>query len=729
MNLTSTTAGTAENQRQFKKAMQDGHVEAWLSKMLLYGAAGSGKTCTNDMISGNPPPEKRHSTPVAVRPATVYRVSVEGKEWTKLITQQERKSFLARMLFTFVPDLENRLRATQQETQTTLSKSEFSAPFKKSNDSMPQENSQQQPSSDETIDKVAESKFEDEVRNSEDDKMLQSITTDKELITMMGQISTTTNPLSIIRILHIADSGGQPQFHEILPIFLRQLSFYVFVFRLCDALDSRPVVELYTDGNQVGTSYKSAQTIEQLLQHCVRTMHSHGASSGCHPQIIVVGTHADKMSKSELQKVLKQTNEKILKILLSSILREQIVYSNSTLNEVVFPVNAADPGSREEDIVENICEIVLGNKSIIKSAKIPLKWFGLEVLLEEMAQTQGVLSKKECLAAAIAKLFFEESSFNAAIEYLHKLSVLFHYPDILPDVVFADPQLLLDKLTELVVKAYEIEKQPKALTGKWKYFREFARVDIEFLSQDEFSKHYIPKLFEPQQLVHLFKELFIFASISETELFVPCLLQSLDDDKANEYRVQPYDSSPIPPLVIQFPEGCPRKGVFCSLICFLTSHKNHPSPWSILLEQGVSSPICLFRNCIQFEVHAWPGTMTLIDAYTHFEVHVKVKPTTSDKICHIMCQRIFNTILTGIHEASINLGYYTSIPPPASLCPTFALLCPCGMRNTHTHIADVNSEFDIWVCSINKLNSEELTPQQKRWINCQMEKGDKGQYV
>ena len=701
MNLTSS-ADTAGNQRQFNKAMQYGHVEAWLSKMLLYGAAGSGKTCTNNMIAGNPPPENRHSTPVAVRPATVYRVSVEGKEWTNLTTQNERKSFLARMLLTFVPDFENRLHATRQESRTTLS----------SSDLVPQENSQ--PSSE----------FEDKVENS----ALESITTDKELVELMGKMSNTTDPLSSVRILHIIDSGGQPQFHEILPIFIRQLSFYVFVFRLDIALDSRPIVELYADGKPVGTSYTSAQTIEQLFQHCVRTMHSHGASSsGCLPQIVVVGTHADKMSKSDLHKMLQQANQKLLNILLSSYLREQIVYSNPDLNEVVFPVNAADPGSLEEDTVKKICENVLGNKSIIKSTKIPLQWFGLEVLLEEMAETQGVLTKKECLAAAKDKLFFEEDSFNAAIEYLDKLSVLFHYSDILPDLVFADPQLLLNKLTELVVKAYEIEKQPKALTAKWKYFREFARVDVEFLSQEEFSKHYIPNLFEPQHLVHLFKELFIFASINKTELFVPCLLQSLDDDKVNEYRVRSSDSSPIPPLVIQFPEGCPRKGVFCSLICFLTSQKNSPSPWSILPEQGVSSPVCLYRNCIQFKVHACPGTVTLIDAYTHFEVHVKVKPSTLDKICQHLCQGIFNTILTGIDKASINLGYYKSIPPPALLCPTLALLCPCGVSNTH--VAEVNSELGIWVCSIDNETSEELTPQQERWINCQMEKGEKGLYM
>ena len=673
--------------------MQDGHVEAWLSKMLLYGAAGSGKTCTKEMLVGNSPPKKRHSTPVAVRPATGYRVSVEGKGWTKLTTEQERKSFLARMLLTFVPNIENRLRATQQETQATPSLSE-------SNDPVPQENSQQ-PSS----------KFEDEAHGSKVDKMLESITTDKDLVQVMGQLSNTTDPLTSIRILHIIDSGGQPQFHEILPIFLQQLSFYVFVFRLDNTLNSRPVVELYVNGEQVGIPYKSPQTIEQLLQHCVRTMHSHGASTGEYPQIIVIGTHVDELKES-LQETLKQTNEKISKIL-SSLLRKQIIFSKAADEEVVFPVNAADPGSKEEDIVEQIREIVLGNKSIIKPAKIPLKWFGLEVLLEEMAQTQGVLSKTECLAAAKDKLFFEEDSFNAAILYLHKLSILFYYPDILPDVVFADPQLLLDKLMELVVKAYEIErllKQQRALSAEWKDFHDFARVDVKFLSQKEFNKHYVLNLFEPQHLVYLFTKLFIFASISETELFVPCLLQSLDGDKVNELRV--HHSSPFPPLVIQFPKGGPRKGIFCSLICFLTSD---PSPWSIFLKCGTSSPVCLYRNCIQFNV--FPGTVTLIDAYTHFEVHVRAESTPSDKICRTLCQRIYNAIFKGVLEVSNNLGYgyYES-------SPALALFCPCG--NGDTHVAKVDSELDIWICSKDKGIFKELTAEQKRWISCQVENGE-----
>ena len=100
-----------------------------------------------------------------------------------------------------------------------------------------------------------------------EDDALESIATDEELVKLMGQISTTVDPVAAFRMLQIIDSGGQPQFHEILPIFLRRLSFYIFVFRLCDELNSRPVVEFYVDGKAVGTPFPSAQTIEQLLQH------------------------------------------------------------------------------------------------------------------------------------------------------------------------------------------------------------------------------------------------------------------------------------------------------------------------------------------------------------------------------------------------------------------------------------------------------------------------------
>ena len=120
----------------------------------------------------------------------------------------------------------------------------------------------------------------DEDTDSEVDDILQSISTDRELVKLMGQLSTSVDPLACFQLIQMIDAGGQPQFHEILRVFLRNLSFYVFVFRLCDDLATHPVVEFYVDGKPVGSPFTSAQSIEQLLQHCVRCIHSHRPPTG-----------------------------------------------------------------------------------------------------------------------------------------------------------------------------------------------------------------------------------------------------------------------------------------------------------------------------------------------------------------------------------------------------------------------------------------------------------------
>ena len=58
--------------------------------------------------------------------------------------------------------------------------------------------------------------------------------------------------------------------------------------------------------------------------------------------------------------------------------------------------------------------------------------------------------------------------------------MLFYYPRILPDVIFADPQVILDKVTELVVASFE--RKSKGHSDSWCKFYEFALVTVEFLT-------------------------------------------------------------------------------------------------------------------------------------------------------------------------------------------------------------------------------------------------------
>ena len=702
--------------------MQYGHVKSWLCKLLMYGAAGSGKTTTKDMVVGDEAATSRTSTPLAMRPTTVYRVNLDGEEWAKLTTLNDRKAFLARALLAHNPKLVDYLIATRPRDTKQLSTSQTPdrgvSPKVRARENQPPpaapSKGDHSPSASASpgvtappSDSSDESDFEDEA-----EKILQSISTDEELVKLMDQLSTTVAPLTAFRIIQIIDSGGQPQFHEILPIFLRRLSFYVFVFRLCDNLDSRPVVEFYTDGKPIGTPYESAHTIEQLLQHCVRTMRSHRSSLGsaheC-PQIIVVGTHADRERESKESREAK--NEKIHK-LLSPDFQNQIVYYNLAENKVIFALNAKEPGKDEEVVVGKMRKALVNNP-FIQPDDIPLGWFALEILLEQMSQSlqRGVLSKEECLKTAVEKLHFKEDSLDAAIEYLDQISVLFHYRDILPDVVFADPQVILDKVTELVIKSFEINKLSKeqALSGEWKIFHQFARVTVEFLSQEAFNKHYVPGLFEAKHLVKLFKSLLIFASLSSSELFVPALLNMLEEEKVDEFRVS--FSAPIPPMVIQFPDGGPRRGIFCSLTCFLVSTDNiFPAPWTILVDKTrIQTPVCLYRNCIQFEVPKCPGVVTLVDTFSHFEVHIDLSSEAPSKICPNLCQRVYQALFKGLRKASLNLRYSNSIPSPA-------LLCHCGVGKVHSATADTDDS--LWICTLNTRKCGNLTPQQLLWLNC-----------
>ena len=263
--------------------MKEGKVKAWLCKLLMYGHVGSGKTTTMEIIVRNKPPKHRESTLVATRPITVYRVNLDSEEWAKLSMLTDGKLLVARALIRDAPQLVDRLLAARSNQDPILADS---APLKaepqvKSKDPVSvlrEPPAQGNPSLDSAeagfLEDPLEPDASDEDIEAEADAILESIFTDEELVKLMDQLSTTVDPLTAFRILEMIDCGGQPQIYEILPVFLRHLDFYVFVFRLFDELDSRPLIEFYVEGKPVGDPVESSQTIEQLLQYCARSMHT-----------------------------------------------------------------------------------------------------------------------------------------------------------------------------------------------------------------------------------------------------------------------------------------------------------------------------------------------------------------------------------------------------------------------------------------------------------------------
>ena len=693
--------GSKESRRRFSEAMKDGHVDSLIDKVVLYGAAGTGKSSFMEIVVDNPPPAIRRSTPLAARPTSVFQID-STDSWTTL-TPQQRRELLAKAI-----GQDKAENVSSDSDSISSDKEEAVGAFNTEVLTTEHLSSTQDP--DPRLHPIALSPTTPRVRRrstSRPDKnpLLQSIAACDHLVQLVEQCSRTGEAITSYRKIIFVDSGGQPQFHEMLPVFLRRMTYYMFVFKLSEDLAAKPVVEYYNSkGEVVGTPYQSAQTNKQLFQHCLRTLHTHRTTSGSEcksSRIMIVGTHRDREGECTTE-TRTDKNKKLASLLLPAF-KDEVIYSNLAENEFIFALNAKNPQPQDKALVKDVQHLILSDCRR-NPVKVPLRYYCLELVLEEASQTlgRGVLSIDECLEAA-SQLHFDKHTLGVALEFLDEISVLFYYPKVLENVVFTDPQVLLDKATEPVEKIHSLRKatsgSEKIASGEWQEFKDHALFTLAFLDDSAFQKHYVDGLFTPVELVKLFKRLLVIAKFSATKYFMPALLEVLEEDKVCKYRVP--DDSPAAALALDFPLGGPRHGTFCALTCFLVSPNNHfPCSWKIVLRRKSVIPACLYRNCIQFSLPGFPGTVTLIDTFSHFEVHV----TTGERVAGELCVIIRRAIFAGLKKAHRTLGYI-------DCTPSRSVLCPCGEGSVH--IATLGKGF--WICKEDPNTYGDLTARQLVW--------------
>ena len=348
--------------------------------------------------------------------------------------------------------------------------------------------------------------------------------------------------------------------------------------------------------------------------------------------------------------------------------------------EAIFPLNAKEPTGEDHQVVSTICEQISDKKFAPEPSKVPIGWFLLEQDIRKLAAElgRGVLSMEECLDLA-ARLKINNEALKAALNYLDELNILLYYPSLLPNLLFAEPQALVDKSSELVAFNYKLRcKQiSEAFTGEWKRFRDEGVVTLRMLEDERFSCHYTPKLFTPSDLIKLFRGLLIFAPLTTNEYFMPSLLPMIPAEEIKRYCPPP--SSTVAPLLVHFPNRCAPNGIYCALVVHLLS----VCGWE-LLYQTSSSPACVSRNCIWFKLPGKPATVSLVDSFSFFEVHVK---TPSTKILHQVRESVF----AGLENASHTLKYN-------DLKPVVAFLCECGAP-PHSATTYIEDEDRYLVCT------------------------------
>ena len=516
------------------------------------------------------------------------------------------------------------------------------------------------------------------------------------------------NEVLLSHSIRIVDSGGQPQFHELIAIFLAHISGFISVFKLNEALSAHGEVVLYDDGQPVNDPYESYYSHEQVIRHDLQAIQSEAIQSGMEemPNLAFVGTFLDEQEKcSETPDVKDERLHSIITEMLPSEMQECVITPGGSLKQATFQINARNPDKEDFKKVDQLKGALI-SQSRVKSRPLPLKWHGLEVALHMLMEDlkRQSLSRKECEFIG-HKLGFDPASLNSALNYLRQLNIIACY-DVLPNVVFGSSQVILDKITELVRYSLELKKGDRVASGAERKFVQQGIISLEFLKSPALSKHYIKELFQPEDLLKVFISLLIVSEVAVKEYIVPSVLEV-----SSIYPFPPVlKGNMSSSFILHFSKKSPMFGVYCCTVSSLTSDFG----WKLLTEGG--EVVQVARNCIAFTLPEdwkdYPGSVTFLDPLSSYlQVILELPAGLASKQRLKLYSEIRNTCLAAVKKAMNTLHYEASPPDVSFLCPEQSSVC-----STEPHPAILVESLNILKCSLKPRISLPLTAEQNVWL-------------
>ena len=689
-----SNAVSERTQHNFDIAMADGTVMIRNGSVLFLGAGGSGKSHALAAILDEEPPSQRQSTPCAEKPVRTVaqlKVDVDVKDvrFVRIADDQYSDMLSTTAVSIHFQPSTNRVSSTEVHSKMQAHKTAVTKTTSVPSSAQISDVSKPE---DDSIAKKQLKKHRSQSHRTSGFEL--------ELQRRMQALPKSSAHLNDKDLVDMRDSGGQPSFHEVLPVFVENTTFGILTVKLNESLDSYPLVEYFSNGNPIGVPYNSPFTHLQTFRHCMRVLQS-TCKKDARPKFVFLGTHKDCEQNCEESRLEK--NKKIRSIIPPD-LKDSILYADHSEKELIFAVNVKTPGNHDRKEIGHVRKMIVRELLKIPRKPLPLRYFALENTFLRLAKykRKGMLSKEECLKEA-SRFHFTRESLDAALKYLHGLKLIFYFEEILPEVVFIDAQTILDMITELV--EYSLCVRSPSVAMNIESVKAYGIITDELLLEPQFNSHYVSGLFVKDELVLLLKYLRILAEVGKGKYLVPCLLKVEDI----LHPLPHLANHTIPALLFYFGPDGPKLGVYCFLITSLITDAN----WELMTENG--DPVQISRNRAQFAVPGEnPGYVTISDSFsTFFHVSIEFPEEVSSaqalQICEEYCPSIRETILTCIRKASQKLNYNNSTPKVAFPCSQHA--------SSVLHPATISSSRTLLTCTASRATAcSEVTDLHKVWL-------------
>lgn len=229
-------------------------------------------------------------------------------------------------------------------------------------------------------------------------------------------------------ILQIYDTGGQPEYLDVLPSILTGPAVDMLIFRLIDSLDRRYLVRFVSADGEVLPPYVSSYTVEEALFQAY-TCVSHQAPPELPstfafdvPQIsscsstLLVGTHKDCVTEADVARIDCHLEAKFKKV---NPEYNQLI--KATPKQLLYAIDNTDPG--DPGFLHLQDGLLATLEKNFQPVQLPISW--IMFYLAVKSTKKHILSFKQCQLIATSHDISSDDELKLALWYLsHQFGVL-----------------------------------------------------------------------------------------------------------------------------------------------------------------------------------------------------------------------------------------------------------------------------------------------------------------
>ena len=535
-------------------------------------------------------------------------------------------------------------------------------------------------------------------------------------------------------LLYLIDSGGQPQFQELLPTLISGPSLFLLTFSLTVGLDAEFQVT-FTDSNnrhEYPTSMKVSDALLQCLASicCTCSYQTNGINTvEVKPRVIFMATMRNLVSESEIDTI----DTKLYSLLAPYKDEDIIVYNAQMYNtsekrpSCLFPIDSFTgegiPALRQavkEVANSSVMKITTGEpprRQRLCEVTLPAPTVALELVLRFQSNEKSIITLGECKRIAKDCNIISDADLKNVLWHLHHFTgSIRYYPehDRLRDYVVTRPQALYDIPSTLLTDTFAFSKNVEC----------YGSVKDMVWTRGVFTMDTLRRLWNkdqdisPDLIIDFLLHLNIIARIQdkkEEKFFMPCALVCAAPEN-NSKRLVQKDS-----VLMCFECKYTPKGAYSSLLaCLLKKRPENVAKEkdSIDLEWVLPTfkgSLCSNQAKLRVKVdkNKFVFVVKLTIHHKFIEINVSYdddKPVSSTQYYKAILDHIQHTVKTVVKDLHYNSN--------AELCDGLFFPCFCD-HEVDTHA--VEFEERMGYCQEIKVKPDESWLQKwHKGISCQL---------